>query len=118
MAALTPVKGGREGRLFLTTNWTQALAAGRGDSHAHVALAALCEAYWYPLYAFVRRKGYSPEDAQDLTQEFFARLVERNWLADLNRERGKFRSFLLRSLERFLIDEWRKGRAEKRGAGR
>jgi RNA polymerase sigma-70 factor (ECF subfamily) len=116
MAALTPVEGGK-GRLFLTTNWTQAIAAGRGDSQAQVALAGLCEAYWYPLYAFVRRKGYSPEDAQDLTQEFFARLVEKNWLADLKREGGKFRSFLLRALDRFLVDEWRKNRAQKRGGG-
>src|SRR5687767_15987920 len=90
MAALTPVEGGK-GRLFLTTNWTQAIAAGRGDSQAQIALAGLCEAYWYPLYAFVRRKGYSPEDAQDLTQEFFARLVERNWLSGLKRERSEER---------------------------
>jgi DNA-directed RNA polymerase specialized sigma24 family protein len=108
MSASTPVEEKKARPLFLTTNWTQAIAAGRGDSHAQVALAGLCEAYWYPLYAFVRRKGYSPEDAQDLTQEFFARLVERNWLSDLKREGGKFRSFLLRALDRFLVDEWRK----------
>ena len=117
MSALTPVEA-RQGRpLFLTTNWTQAIAAGRGDSQAQIALAGLCEAYWYPLYAFVRRKGYSPEDAQDLTQEFFARLVERNWLSDLKREGGRFRSFLLRALDRFLVDEWRKKQTQKRGGG-
>jgi RNA polymerase sigma factor (sigma-70 family) len=117
MSGLTPAQHEQSRRIFLTTNWTQAIAAGRADSQAQIALAGLCEAYWYPLYAFVRRKGYSPEDAQDLTQEFFARLVERNWLADLKREGGKFRSFLLRALDRFLIDEWRKKQTQKRGAG-
>lgn len=94
------------------------LAAGRNDSApARAALNKLCQTYWYPLYAFVRRRGHSPYDAQDLTQEFFARLLERNRLADVTRERGKFRSFLLTAMNHFLIDEWKKARSQKRGGG-
>ena len=94
------------------------LAAGRNDSApARAALNELCQTYWYPLYAFVRRRGHSPQDAQDLTQEFFARLLERNRLADLTREGGKFRSFLLTAVDHFLIDEWKKARSQRRGGG-
>jgi len=81
------------------------------------ALDQLCRAYWYPLYAYVRRKGHAPEEAQDLTQAFFARLLEKRYLVHANRERGKFRTFLLTSLQRFLVNEWEKLRAEKRGGG-
>jgi len=80
-------------------------------------LEALCRAYWYPLYVYVRRKGYAAEDAQDLTQEFFARLLARNYLNVADRNKGKFRSFLLGSLEHFLARQWTKAHAQKRGGG-
>jgi RNA polymerase sigma-70 factor (ECF subfamily) len=92
------------------------LKAGRNDTtRAHAALEQLCCHYWQPLYAYVRRVGHSPEDAQDLTQEFFARLLERNVVAKADPERGRFRSFLLASLKNFLAHEWEKNRAQKRG---
>jgi len=95
------------------------LTAARSDTtKAHDALARLCQAYWHPLYAYVRRRGHSPEDAQDLTQEFFARLLERHAVATVSPEKGRFRSFLLASLNHFLSDEWDKARAQKRGAGK
>ena len=78
-------------------------------------MAKLCNVYWYPLYAYVRRRGYSPEDAQDLTQEFFLRLLQHDWLAQADRERGRFRTFLLAALSHFLANEWHKARAKKRG---
>ena len=81
------------------------------------ALARLCETYWYPLYAYARRRGYSVEDAQDLTQEFFARVLQRHWLADADQAKGRFRTFLLTAMERFLANEWDKARALKRGGG-
>jgi RNA polymerase sigma-70 factor (ECF subfamily) len=81
-------------------------------------MAQLCQSYWYPLYAYVRRKGYHAPDAQDLTQEFFARLLARNYLTGADRGRGKFRSYLLGALEHFLAKEWRRMHAEKRGGGR
>lgn len=94
------------------------LAAGDTASpRSDEALAQLCQACWYPLYAFVRRQGHGPHDAQDLTQEFFARLLAKKYLADVQRERGKFRSFLLAALKHFLANEWDKARAEKRGGG-
>ena len=94
------------------------LNAGRSDStRARDALAQLCQIYWYPLYAYARRRGQSPEDAQDSTQGFFARLLELNSLADVRREKGKFRSFLLASLNHYLSDEWDRARAQKRGHG-
>lgn len=104
---------------FVTTRWTQVVAAGRpsDSTHARAALEQLCQTYWYPLYAFVRRQGHAPHDAQDLTQEFFARLLERNALGAADRERGRFRSFLLATLKNFLRDEWDKLRAQKRGGG-
>ena len=95
------------------------LAAGDTKlPQASEALETLCRAYWYPLYAYIRRKGHSPVDAQDLTQEFFARLLSRNYLNVADRNRGKFRSFLLGSLEHFLAREWTKAHAQKRGSGR
>ena len=104
---------------FATTHWSIVLAAGQQRSaEARRALAALCETYWYPLYVYVRRQGYSANDAQDLTQEFFARLLEHNYLAAADREKGKFRSFLLASLNHFLAKEWRRAGAQKRGGGR
>ena len=104
--------------VFATTHWSVVLAAGAGEStRAREALSRLCSTYWYPLYAFVRRRGCKPEDAEDLTQQFFARLLERDTLAHVDREGGRFRSFLLKSLNHFLTDEWRRARAQKRGAG-
>jgi RNA polymerase sigma factor (sigma-70 family) len=103
---------------FRTTHWSIVLAAGRRSSpDARDALAALCRNYWYPLYAYVRRQGLSADDAQDITQAFFARLLEKNIAARADRERGKFRSFLLASLNHFLANEWRSGGARKRGGG-
>lgn len=104
--------------VFATTHWSMVIAAGDASSpHAQGALEALCRAYWYPLYAYVRRKGYTSQDAQDLTQEFFARLLKRNYLTAADRNRGRFRSFLLGSLEHFLAREWTKAHAQKRGGG-
>ena len=80
-------------------------------------MAQLCRAYWYPLYVYVRRKGYSAADAQDLTQEFFTRLLTRNYVTSADRQKGKFRSFLLGTFEHFLAREWRRAHAEKRGGG-
>src|SRR5689334_17867970 len=107
------------GRWFSTTHWSVVLAAGQADSPESAdALERLCRTYWYPLYAYVRRQGYGPEDAQDLTQEFFARLLDKNYLGRADRQRGRFRSFLLTSLKNFLVHEWERARAEKRGGGR
>jgi RNA polymerase sigma-70 factor (ECF subfamily) len=108
----------RQGAEFTTTHWSVVLQAGQGDSDGTAeALQLLCQAYWYPLYVFVRRRGYSPHDAQDLTQEFFARFLEKKYVSLADQSRGKFRTFLLRSLEHFLINEWVKARAAKRGGG-
>src|SRR6266550_3753205 len=102
--------------MFTTTHWSVVLAAGKGESkEADRALETLCRTYWWPLYAFVRRRGYAAHDAQDLTQEFFARLLEKNYLSAVDRNKGKFRSFLLASLEHFLANEWRNAHAQKRG---
>jgi RNA polymerase sigma-70 factor (ECF subfamily) len=95
------------------------LAAGRGASpDADAALAALCQTYWYPLYAYVRRQGHQPDDAQDLTQAFFARLLEKHYLQTADPERGRFRSFLLTAFQRFLSKERDRQRAQRRGGGR
>lgn len=103
---------------FNTTHWSVVLrATGEDGSQSEVALESLCRSYWYPLYAYVRRKGYGPPDAQDLTQDFFARLLEKNYVKLAARERGKFRSFLLKSLNHFLINDWVRNRALKRGGG-
>lgn len=106
------------GSLFATTRWSVVLAAKDGDSpESASALNALCHAYWYPLYAFVRRQGRSPEDAQDLTQGFFAKLLEKDYLRAAAREKGRFRTFLLVALKRFLANEWDRSRRLKRGGG-
>lgn len=103
---------------FATTHWSVVLAAReREGSRAGEALAELCRCYWYPLYAYVRRQGHGPHDAQDLTQEFFARLLARNYLAAVAPEKGNFRSFLLASLKHFLANERDRARAAKRGGG-
>jgi RNA polymerase sigma-70 factor (ECF subfamily) len=110
-------KSGQHGRRsFATTHWSIVLAAAH-DSRpdAHAALATLCETYWYPLYAYVRRLGYKAEDAQDLTQGFFAALLEKQYVKAADRERGRFRSFLLTALKRFLSKEYDRAHAQKRG---
>ena len=93
------------------------LAARAGREPAGDALAELCRVYWYPLYAFVRRQGHDAHDAQDLTQDFFARLIGKEWLAGVARERGRFRAWLLAAMKHFLANEWDKSRARKRGSG-
>ena len=103
---------------FATTHWSLVLAAGKGASaDGQEALSALCQAYWYPLYAYVRRHGHQPDDARDLTQEFFARLLEKHYLQSADPERGRFRSFLLTAFQRFLSKERDRERAKKRGGG-
>ena len=101
---------------FVTTHWSVVLAAGRSDStRARAALEKLCRNYWYPLYAFVRRLGHSAEDAEDLVQSFFTICLEKNYLGAAEQSKGRFRSFLLIALKRFLANEWNKARAQKRG---
>lgn len=103
---------------FLTTHWTTVLTAGASDTRRGAeALNRLCQVYWYPLYVYVRRRGHSAADAQDLTQEFFSRLLERRTLAAADPARGRFRSFLLTAMNHFLIHEWEKAHALKRGGG-
>jgi RNA polymerase sigma factor (sigma-70 family) len=105
--------------VFVTTHWSVVVMAGQSDTpRAQAALERLCRTYWYPLYAYARRRGHSVEDAQDLTQEFFARVLERHWLARADQSKGRFRTFLLTAMERFLANEWDRARALKRGGGR
>ena len=105
--------------VFATTHWSVVLAAGRSDvPQARDALEKLCQTYWYPLYAYVRRRGYARANAEDLTQAFFAWLLERDWLGVADQQRGRFRSFLLTSISNFLANEWDKARTQKRGGGR
>ena len=119
MSTETPTpRPGATGGIFATTHWTAVLAAGRGDSqHADAALEELCRTYWYPLYAYVRRHGHSREDAEDLTQSFFARFLQKNYLENLRSEHGKFRAFLIASLKHFLANEWDRSQRQKRGGG-
>ena len=106
-------------RQFATTHWSVILAAGHGDPmQARAAMEELSRVYWYPLYAFVRRQGHSPQDAQDSTQAFFARLLEKNYVAGAQQAKGKFRTFLLVALKHFLADEWGRRHAQKRGGFR
>lgn len=112
MSSSTPPDGSR----FATTHWSAVMAAGRGNStQARQALDELCRTYWKPLHAFVRRKGHSADEAQDLTQAFFADLLARQDLARVDPARGRFRSFLLAALKHFLANEWDKACAQKRG---
>lgn len=104
--------------VFATTRWTVVLQAGRRSSpNSDRALGELCQTYWYPLYAYVRRQGRTKEDAEDLVQAFFARFLEKNYLEGLAAERGKFRAFLLASLKHFLANEWDRAQRQKRGGG-
>lgn len=106
----------RPNYVFATTRWSVVLTAGSGaEVEAEEALALLCATYWYPLYVYVRRNGHNAEDAEDLTQAFFASLLEKRGLETVRREKGKFRSFLLASLKNFLANDWDKRRSAKRG---
>ena len=120
--AITDLDGDRfpeAGRVFATTHWSVVLAAQRADGlRADVALEKLCRSYWPPLYAYIRREGYGVHDAQDLTQEFLSRFIQKEWLGHLQDQRGKFRSFLLTFLKHFLSDERDKAGAQKRGGGK
>jgi RNA polymerase sigma-70 factor (ECF subfamily) len=102
--------------IFATTHWSVVVSAQDKDSpRSAVALETLCRAYWYPLYAYARRAGHSPADAEDLTQGFFARLLAKDYLQTAAREKGRFRTFLLMALKRFLANEWDRQHAQKRG---
>jgi RNA polymerase sigma factor (sigma-70 family) len=104
---------------FEATHWSVVVSAGRQESpQAHQALGKLCQTYWYPLYVFVRRQGQHPEDAKDLVQGFFAKVIEKNYVADAEREKGRFRSFLLLTLKRYMANEWDHANREKRGGGK
>jgi RNA polymerase sigma factor (sigma-70 family) len=107
-----PAAGGH----FRTTHWSAVVRAGHGDSsEAGTALDQLCQVYWYPLYAFARRQGHGPAEAEDLTQGFFARLLERNSVAKAVPDKGRFRTFLLTLFRRFAANEWARQHAQKRG---
>src|SRR2546422_2450147 len=106
------------GAAFPPTRWSVVLDATLRHSPASAAaLETLCRAYWYPLYAYVRRCGQSPHDAQDLTQDFFCRLLEKNWLDAAAREKGKLRTFLIVALKNFMSKQWRRASAQRRGGG-
>lgn len=106
------------GDIFATTHWTVVLAAGRQhEPQSDRALEALCQTYWFPLYAYVRRQGHAKADAEDLVQAFFARFLAKNYLEGLSAERGRFRAFLLAALKHFLANEWDKSQRQKRGGG-
>jgi len=108
----------REAR-FATTRWTVVVAAGGEDSpDAREALEFLCRKYWYPLYFYLRRQGYSRSQAEDSVQGFFAHLLEKHGLQSVQRQKHKFRSFLLASLKNFVVDEWRRTQAQRRGGGK
>jgi DNA-directed RNA polymerase specialized sigma24 family protein len=118
MSKIREALPGESGDWFVTTQWSVVRTAGDTvTAVAQEALEKLCLTYWYPLYAYVRRKGHDEHESQDLTQEFFARLLARNDLSALHPSRGKFRAFLLGAINHFLAKEWRKAGALKRGAG-
>jgi RNA polymerase sigma-70 factor (ECF subfamily) len=105
-------------RAFPNTRWSAVLAARQRPSpESAAALEMICRAYWYPLYAYVRRCGQSPHDAQDLTQEFFCRLLEKHWLDAADRSKGRLRTFLIATLKHFMSNEWRRATAQRRGGG-
>jgi RNA polymerase sigma factor (sigma-70 family) len=119
---VNPESGLGEGapRVFATTRWSIVLSAANSEGEhqsARAALAELCRTYWRAIFSFICRRGYSTEDAQDLTQDFFVMVLQENWLQQADRQRGRFRSFLLKSLQNFLINAAEKTRAQKRGGG-
>jgi DNA-directed RNA polymerase specialized sigma24 family protein len=104
--------------IFVTTRWTVVQAAGRRSTpQSERAMEEICQTYWFPLYAYVRRRGHSKENAEDLTQEFFRQLLEHRWIENADRTKGKLRAFLITALKRFMAKEWRKASAGKRGGG-
>jgi RNA polymerase sigma-70 factor (ECF subfamily) len=106
----------QKGTTFDTTQWSLVLRARDGsDASSEAALAGLCQRYWYPLYAFVRRSGKPPEEAKDLTQDFFCHLLEKGGLKNVDPSKGKFRSYLLASVRNLIRDDWKKQKAQKRG---
>jgi DNA-directed RNA polymerase specialized sigma24 family protein len=115
--SISPLSDSRQAA-FRTTRWSVVLSAQRQSSEdAAQSLEMLCQQYWPPLFAYVRHRGYSEHDAQDLTQSFFTRLLEKDCLAAVDREQGRFRSFLLMAMKRFLANEWDRLSAQKRGGG-
>src|SRR5215207_3774644 len=119
MAATEPQKEClTQNAAFQTTRWSVVLdAQGRASGDSMRSLEALCRQYWPPLYAYARYRGIAPHDAEDLTQEFFARLLEKEWLSAVKRGCGRFRSFLLMAFKRFMANEWDRSQARKRGGG-
>lgn len=117
MARAEATPGGEAAQGFHTTHWSVVLEAGGGGESARTALETLCRGYWYPLYVFVRRRGHGEAEAQDLTQEFFSRLLASESLRTAQPERGKFRTFLLGALKNFLANDWRDTHRLKRGGG-
>jgi len=113
-----PAEGAGPSYQFTTTHWSVVVSAGQKDSQeALAALDRLCRTYWHPLFVYVRRRGHSEEEAKDLTQAFFTQLLAKHYLADADRERGRFRTFLLTSLSHFLANERNREQAQKRGGG-
>lgn len=104
-------------RTFPDTRWSVVLAARKPSPESAVALDAICRAYWYPLYAYARRCGQSPENAEDLTQEFFCRLLQKHWLDTADRNKGRLRTFLMTAFRHFMANEWRRASAQRRGSG-
>jgi RNA polymerase sigma factor (sigma-70 family) len=118
MTAIGPVAVGQKGAVaFTTTHWSVVLEAQGESPAAQEALEKLCRTYWRPIYSFVRRQGIGPEEAEDLTQGFFALLLERRDISTVRKEKGRLRSYLLASVKHFLADEWRHAMAVKRGKG-
>jgi RNA polymerase sigma-70 factor (ECF subfamily) len=114
----SPSETARPKSYFATTHWSVVLSAGRRDTtRASAALEKLCQTYWFPLYAYVRRRGHSAHDAEDLTQSFFACLLQRQSFANADPGKGRFRSFILGAMNHFLAKEWTKLQAQKRGGG-
>jgi DNA-directed RNA polymerase specialized sigma24 family protein len=115
---MTGHAGGRNRARFATTRWSLVLALGQpADEQRRAALSTLCELYWFPLYAFIRRSGRSPDAAQDLTQAFFATLLEKDYFQQARRERGRLRTFLLAALRHFMANEHDAATAQRRGGG-
>lgn len=105
--------------IFATTRWTVVLAAGeRATPQSERALEEICQSYWFPIYAYIRRRGRSKADAEDLTQEFFRRLLDGHWIERADPRKGRLRAFLVTALKHFLAKEWRRDTAQKRGGGR
>ena len=113
----TPASSGPAPAAFPNTRWSVVIAARQPSPESAAALETICREYWYPLYAFVRRSGKSAHDAQDLTQEFFRRLLEKRWLDSADRDKGRLRSFLIIALKKFMANEWDRASAQRRGGG-